>query len=90
MATRPLHRPPRRPHVWLAWLAVSQLTVVALWWTWGWRIGVLAMLVSHWTLMWATLRPQSRLLSPVLTRLPTDERAVWLTIDDGPSTQTMA
>ena len=37
-----------------------------------------------------TLRPQSRVLSPVLSRLPTDERVVWLTIDDGPSDDTRA
>lgn len=86
----PLHRPPRRPHSWLAWLAVSQLAVAALWWAWGWRVGLPAMLVSHGTFLWATLRPQSRLFSPVLSRLPTSDRAVWLTIDDGPSTQTTA
>ena len=89
-AFQPLHQPPRRPHAWLPWLVASQLAVVALWWTWGWRLGLPALLLSHWTLAWATLHPQSRLLSPVLTRLPTDERAVWLTIDDGPSTQTVA
>lgn len=36
------------------------------------------------------MRPQSRLLSPVLSRLPTNERVVWLTIDDGPSDDTRA
>ncbi len=72
------------------WLAASQLAVIALWWAWGWRVGLAAMLLSHAMVLWATLRPQSRLLSPVLTRLPTEERAVWLTIDDGPSAQTLA
>lgn len=90
VGVHPLHCPPRHPRIGLVWLAVSQLAVVALWWTWGWRAGLAAMLLSHWTLLWATLRPQSRLLSPVLTRLPTHERAVWLTIDDGPSAQTLA
>jgi peptidoglycan/xylan/chitin deacetylase (PgdA/CDA1 family) len=38
--------------------------------------------------LWGTLRPDSRLFGPVLTRLPTRERVVWLTIDDGPSEET--
>ncbi|HEY5804736.1 MAG TPA: polysaccharide deacetylase family protein [Lysobacter sp.] len=84
------HRPPRHPHAW-AWLfAASQLAVIALWWRWGWQAGLPALLVSHLTLVWATLRPQSRLLSPVLSRLPTTEPVVWLTIDDGPSDDTRA
>lgn len=41
-------------------------------------------------LFWATLWPRSRLLSPVLTRLPPTGRTVWLTIDDGPSDDTPA
>lgn len=85
-----LHRPPRHPHAW-AWLfAASQLAVVAAWWIWGWRIGLPALLATHLVLVWATLRPQSRLLSPVLTRLPTEQSVVWLTIDDGPSDDTCA
>ncbi|MFC3550473.1 polysaccharide deacetylase family protein [Lysobacter cavernae] len=85
-----LHRPPRRPHAW-AWLfGASQLAVIALWWGYGWRVGLPALLLTHLVLVWATLRPQSRLLSPVLTRLPTSERVVWLTIDDGPSDDTPA
>jgi len=90
MPVRPLHRPPRRPHAAAGWFAVSQVAMGMLWWTWGWRVGLPALLLSHGALVWATLWPQSRLLSPVLTRLPTDQRAVWLTIDDGPSTQTAA
>lgn len=87
---RPLHQPPRRPHAW-AWIfAVSQLLVVALWWRWGWKIGLPAMVVTHLTVIWATLWPSSRLLGPVLSRLPTSERVVWLTIDDGPSDETAA
>ena len=90
MPVRHLHRPPRRPHAWVGGFVVAQLAVVVLWWGWGWRAGLPALLLSHVTLVWATLRPQSRLLSPVLTRLPITQRAVWLTIDDGPSLQTAA
>lgn len=85
-----LHRPPRYPHAWAAAFIASQLLLVALWWRVGWRVGVPGLLLSHGALVWATLWPQSRWLSPVLTRLPTDARVVWLTIDDGPSAQTMA
>ncbi len=85
-----LHRPPRHPHAW-AWIFVaSQLAVVAIWWAWGWKAGLAALAATHLALVWATLRPQSRVLSPVLSRLPTDERVVWLTIDDGPSDDTRA
>ena len=87
---RPLHRPPRRPHAWAGWFVASQALVAALWWVSGWRWGLPVLVLSHLVMVWATLRPQSRLLSPVLTALPTDERVVWLTIDDGPSTQTAA
>lgn len=68
---------------------LSQLAVVALWWSHGWRVGLPAMLASHLPLLWGTLWPQSRLFSPVLSRLPIAEKRVWLTIDDGPSDQTM-
>jgi peptidoglycan/xylan/chitin deacetylase (PgdA/CDA1 family) len=90
MPTAPLHQPPRHPHAW-AWIfTASQLAVAGIWWTWGWKAGLPALAFTHIALVWATLRPQSRVLSPVLSRLPTDERAVWLTIDDGPSDDTRA
>jgi peptidoglycan/xylan/chitin deacetylase (PgdA/CDA1 family) len=85
-----LHRIPRHPHAWLWLLLASQVIVVALWWQFGWQVGVPAMLVSHLALVWGTLVPQSRLFSPVLSRLPTQEKQVWLTIDDGPSHETVA
>lgn len=85
-----LHRPPRRPHAWLGFLAASQLLVVALWAALGWAWGLPAMLASHALFWWATLKPDSALFSPVLARLPTAERVVWLTIDDGPSDDTVA
>lgn len=90
MPTSSLHQPPRHPHAW-AWLfGLSQLAVIAIWWLWGWKAGLPALLASHGALVWGTLRPQSALFSPVLRRLPTAERVVWLTIDDGPSDDTRA
>ena len=82
--------PPRHPHAWLACFLALQLLAVAVWWRLGWRIGLPFLMISHVPFLWGTLWPRSRLLCPVLTRLPTTERAVWLTIDDGPSAQTLA
>ena len=84
-----LHRPPRRPHAW-AWLfavaAAGGRGLVAL----GWRLGLPALLrPATWS--WSGRRvAELALLGPVLTRLPTHERLVWLTIDDGPSDDTPA
>jgi peptidoglycan/xylan/chitin deacetylase (PgdA/CDA1 family) len=86
----PLHRPPRHPHVWIACLLVSQLLVLAIWQRYGWHVGLPFMVATHLPFCWGVLSPQSGLYSPVLTRLPTSERQVWLTIDDGPSAQTPA
>lgn len=85
-----LHRPPRRPHAWVWCLVLSQLAVAAIWWRYGWEAGLPALLASHVPFVWATLVSDSRLFSPVLRRLPGDARHVWLTIDDGPSTDTQA
>lgn len=85
-----LHRVPRRPHAWLAWLLPSQALVVALWWGFGWRIGLPAMALSHLPFWLSVLLPRATLYGPVLARLPLDEPAVWLTIDDGPSDDTAA
>ena len=82
--------PPRHPHAWLACLLGSQLAVAGIWWQLGWQVGLPLLIATHLPFWWGTLWPQSRLFCPVLTRLPTDERVVWLTIDDGPSTQTLA
>lgn len=84
------HRVPRHPHAWWMALLVSQVVVAAVWWRWGWTTGLPAMLVSHLPFLWGTLKPDSRLFSPVLTRLDTDQPVVWLTIDDGPSGDTLA
>ena len=51
-------------------------------------IGVLAL--SHALLLYPTLRPNVQWLGPVVTRFATDRKALWLTIDDGPTTDTPA
>lgn len=51
-------------------------------------IGVLAL--SHAFILYPTLRPNVQWLGPVVTRFVTDRKAVWLTIDDGPTADTPA
>lgn len=84
------HRAPRRPQAWWLALLASQTAVAALWWRYGATVGVPAMLATHAPFWWGTLWPHSRVFGPVLNRLTTDERLVWLTIDDGPSDDTSA
>ena len=86
----PLQRPPRHPHAWWICLIASQALVAWLWWRFGTTIGLPAMLASHAPFWWGTLRPYSALFGPVLTQLPIATREVWLTIDDGPSDDTLA
>jgi peptidoglycan-N-acetylglucosamine deacetylase len=90
MPTPSFHRVPRHPHAWVPCLLLSQLLVAAVWWRYGWHAGLPAMLASHVPFWLATLVPDSALFSPVLRALPTRERVLWLTIDDGPSEDTMA
>lgn len=71
-------------------MLLSQGLVLGLWWEFGWRVGLPAFFLSHVPFLWATLVPDSRLYSPVLTRLPITDKCVWLTIDDGPSAETPA
>jgi peptidoglycan/xylan/chitin deacetylase (PgdA/CDA1 family) len=54
-----------------------------------WPSGVALIVASHMLLVWGTLLPGSALLSPLLSRLRTSRRQVWLTIDDGPSADTL-
>lgn len=70
-------------------MVASQLLVALVWWRWGWQLGLPVMLMSHAPFLWGTLVPRSALFSPVLARLPTEEPLVWLTIDDGPSDDTL-
>jgi len=49
-------------------------------------LGLLALL--HAPFLWGTLFPHSALFGPVMHRLPDTQHGVWLTVDDGPSTDT--
>lgn len=85
-----LDAPPRHPRAWLVYFVVSQVLAGAIWWRFGWAVGLPLLLTTHLPFLWGTLWPRSRLFCPVVTRLPTTQRAVWLTVDDGPSLQTLA
>lgn len=51
-------------------------------------IGIVAL--SHAFLLFPTLRANNQWLGPVITRFETDAQEVWLTIDDGPTSDTPA
>lgn len=51
-------------------------------------IGVVA--ASHALLLYPTLRPNVQWLGPVITHFDTHAREIWLTIDDGPTSDTSA
>ncbi|WDJ97429.1 polysaccharide deacetylase family protein [Xanthomonas campestris pv. incanae] len=85
-----LYRIPSRPYRWVGWLAVSQLAVALLWWRLGWAWGLPALLLSHALFVAPVFLPRARLYAPVVSRLPGQGPQVWLTIDDGPSDDTVA
>lgn len=85
-----LHRVPRHSYAWI-WLVLAlHLGVIVVWWRWGWVPGLACLFAVHMLFLWGTMRPQSRLFGPVLSRLPITQNAVWLTVDDGPSHETGA
>ncbi|WP_372382269.1 polysaccharide deacetylase family protein [Xanthomonas sp. NCPPB 1068] len=85
-----LYRIPSRPYRWVGLFALSQLAVAVLWWHLGWAWGLPTLLVSHALFVVPVFLPRARLYAPVLARLPGRAPQVWLTIDDGPSDDTLA
>ncbi len=74
-------------------LLLGFMTVVppVLLWLGGQSIAaVIVLLLLQLPLIFGTLNPHSTLFGPVLRNLPTDDPIVWLTIDDGPSVDTLA
>lgn len=63
--------------------------MIALWPVSPWAgIGVLAF--SHALLVYPTVRPNVQWWGPVVTRFQAAGREVWLTVDDGPTEDTLA
>jgi peptidoglycan/xylan/chitin deacetylase (PgdA/CDA1 family) len=52
--------------------------------------GIALLALSHGLLLYATLRPNVQWFGPVVTRFRTEAKEVWLTIDDGPTADTVA
>lgn len=50
-------------------------------------LGILA--ISHALVLYPTLRPNVQWLGPVITRFASTEKEVWLTVDDGPTADTI-
>lgn len=50
---------------------------------WWWAL--LCLMVAHALWLWATLVPYCKWWGPILLCLPTKEKKVWITIDDGPN-----
>lgn len=63
---------------------------LVLLWRWSPFAGIAVLALSHALILYPTLRPNVQWLGPVVTRFATDRREVWLTIDDGPTTDTPA
>lgn len=87
---RALHRVPRHPHAWWVLALGLHAAAAVVWWQWGWPMGLACLFATHMLFLWGTMRPQSALFSPVLDRLPISDQRVWLTVDDGPSHETIA
>jgi peptidoglycan/xylan/chitin deacetylase (PgdA/CDA1 family) len=68
---------------------IAPLAAIAVWPMSAW--GAIALLAfSHFLVLYPTLRPNVQWLGPVITRFETNERELWLTIDDGPTEDTAA
>lgn len=65
---------------------IGHLAAGAAFFLMPWWVALAFLLPAGFCVVWGTLYPHSRLFGPVLRRLPDrSRRAVWLTFDDGPS-----
>ena len=55
-----------------------------------WRWGLPVIFAMHALLFYGTFHPQAKIFGPLVRSFPTSENAVWLTIDDGPSRDTLS
>lgn len=74
----------RRVILWLNVIApITAVLMIHQRLSWPLALGLVA--AGHALWLWATLVPSCGWWGPVLCRLPTTERRVWITIDDGPN-----
>lgn len=74
----------RRLILWLN--VIAPITAIILIWRgqpWWWAL--LCLMSAHALWLWATLVPYCKWWGPILLKLPTEEKKVWITIDDGPT-----
>ena len=70
-----------------AWLSPFIAIIV---WPHAPIVGIAVVAFSHALFLYPTLRPNVQWFGPVVTRFATENREVWLTIDDGPTDDTPA
>jgi peptidoglycan/xylan/chitin deacetylase (PgdA/CDA1 family) len=73
----------------LTFAAIAPIAMIALW-PYSPAAGVGVLFVSHMLVLFPTLAPNVQWLGPVVTRFATSKKEVWLTIDDGPTSDTEA
>jgi peptidoglycan-N-acetylglucosamine deacetylase len=74
----------RRIILWFNVVApIAAVVIFKLGHPWYWAVVVVA--AGHALWLWATLVPTCGWWGPTMCRLPTKERKVWITIDDGPN-----
>ncbi len=73
----------------LGFLVLAPFVAIVVWqWSVVGALGVIAL--SHALVLYPTLRPNVQWLGPVMTAFETQEREMWLTVDDGPTDDTPA
>jgi peptidoglycan/xylan/chitin deacetylase (PgdA/CDA1 family) len=73
----------------LTYAALAPIALIALWPV-SPLAGIAVLALSHFFLLYATLRPNVQWLGPVITHFDSRANEVWLTIDDGPTDDTPA
>lgn len=72
----------------IGFAAVAPFLTIGLWPV-SWPLAVGVLFASHMLILYPTLRARSQWLGPVFTRFRTSQPEVWLTIDDGPTPDTV-
>ncbi len=73
----------------LVFAATAPFVLIALW-PYSPLAGIGVLALSHFFILYPTLRPNVQWLGEVVTRFETPRNEVWLTIDDGPAADTRA
>ena len=74
----------------LGFAAVAPPIAIVLFFAHHWVIAIAIVVLSHALILYPTLVPNCQWLGPVITCFETDGNEVWLTIDDGPASDSEA